>query len=335
MSVNNCNCQYLPETKFASLSNILNMVKGLVSRGVLTEDQVPQVTANLTNTISNVFKSTNLTPADLPKLVTKYLPDAIQKANNQSNIAKLNTFKESSPRSQFGITNAVNVLMKTGLVSNTSNLNTVNQTNSQVVVNTIPSTKRISPSNNVDISSTAIPNIVKKSKLVSSDLEDYYNNQLSEGNDLFNILLWLEPDVNPLLQINAINNAKRLHSEIIVPITSYYKQQLYGDSNYPIRLGNILYGIVSSNTVKSTLKGSLISRHMIGEAVNFEIKGISNNTVVDDILNKRINVEYGTLAITTGIHITLPFHAANGQLVKNLYLHTNSNFPEFVDYQFN
>ena len=176
---------------------------------------------------------------------------------------------------------------------------------------------------------------VSGSAITSDEIRDYFNGYVRSDDDSFNILLWLGAGKNPMLMLDALSFAKRLHNDIVLPVATYYKQLIYGSPTYPIRLGQIIYGIVSEKVITSELRGGPSARHRLGQAGNFKVLGVDNDKIVEDISNGRIRVEYGTVALTTAVHVTLPFFATNGQVVRSMKLWTDNGVPNFVGYQFN
>jgi hypothetical protein len=176
---------------------------------------------------------------------------------------------------------------------------------------------------------------VSGSNVTKDEVKDYFTGTVGLDSDAFSILLWLGEGRNPMLLLEELSYAKRLHNEIVVPVAAHYKRILHGDPNYPLRIGKILCGIITPEDVRNVLKGGATSRHLIGQAVNFSIEGVDDSRVVDDIANGIISVDYGTLALTTGVHATLPFYAANGQMVRRMRLWTDAGVPGFVGYEFN
>lgn len=172
-------------------------------------------------------------------------------------------------------------------------------------------------------------------EVTSDEVRDYFNGFVRMDDDSFSALLWLGEGKNPMLALEALSYAKRLHNEIVLPAATYYKGLIYGDPNFPVRLGQIVYGIVSPGVVRSELRGGTPSRHLLGQAVNFRINGIEDLRVVQDIASGAIKATYGTLALSAGVHASLPFRAANGQMVERLQLWSSSGVPNYVGYKFN
>lgn len=170
---------------------------------------------------------------------------------------------------------------------------------------------------------------------VSSDeIRDYFNNYVRSDDDSFSPLLWLGRGKNPMLQLEALAYAKLIHNSIIIPVARYYKGLIYGDHDYPVRISQIVYGIVPNEVITNELRGSVVSRHRLGQAVNFRILGVEDARIVDDLTNGSIDVDFGTVAVSAGVHISLPFAAANGQMVHKLRLWSDNSVPGFIGYEF-
>ena len=171
-------------------------------------------------------------------------------------------------------------------------------------------------------------------EITSDEIRDYFNGYVRMDDDSFSILLWLGKGKNPLLLLESLSYAKRLHNNIILPTATYYKKIIYGNPNYPIRLGQIIYGIIPETVVSRELQGSVTSRHRVGQAVNFKILGVDNDKIIEDLTSGKIVAEFGAVALTAGVHASLPFFAANGEVVHNLLLWTDNGVPNFVGYKF-
>lgn len=171
--------------------------------------------------------------------------------------------------------------------------------------------------------------------VTKDEVSDYFNGTIEPESDEFSILLWLGEGRNPMLLLDELSYAKRLHNEIILPVARHYKRLIYGNANHPIRLGQIIYGIIPRETVSKVLLGGSPSRHLLGQAANFRIVGVDDQRVVQDVAAGVIKVDYGTIAQTSGVQVTLPFYAANGQTVRHMSLWTDGGVPGFVGYKFN
>ena len=90
---------------------------------------------------------------------------------------------------------------------------------------------------------------------------------------------------------------------------------------------------VSEKVVRENLRGSVTSRHLVGQAVNFTLVNIKDERVVQDIASGAIHVDVGTYAQTSGVHATLPFYV-DGQLIQRMLLWTDRGTPGFVGYRF-
>lgn len=96
---------------------------------------------------------------------------------------------------------------------------------------------------------------------------------------------------------------KKIHNEILLPIFNHY----FGSGAEATCQMKINFGIGSLNDIVSVSGGSSFSRHLKGEAVDFSIVGVDSTKVVEDIKNGVININFGVITLTNGIHITLPY----------------------------
>ena len=88
--------------------------------------------------------------------------------------------------------------------------------------------------------------------------------------------------------------------------------------------------LIHRNFDRAALHGS---RHLLGQAVNFQILGVDSVRVVEDIAHGHIPVRVGTYALVNGIHASLPFRT-DGQTVERLRLWADPGIPGFVGYTF-
>ena len=131
--------------------------------------------------------------------------------------------------------------------------------------------------------------------------------------------------------LDQLAYAKELHNTVVRECARHYKRLLYGDPDYPVRLGRIIAGIVSEEVVRRELAGGPTSRHLLGQAVNFSIVGIDDIRVVEDIRTGAIPVRIGTYAEVNGVHASLPF-TINGVRVEGVRLWADLGTPGFVGY---
>lgn len=96
---------------------------------------------------------------------------------------------------------------------------------------------------------------------------------------------------------------RRIHDEILLPIFNHY----FGVGAPPTCQMKINFAIGTIEDIVSISGGSSFSRHLRGEAVDFSIVGVDSVKIVDDIRNGVININFGVLTLTNGIHITLPY----------------------------
>jgi hypothetical protein len=169
--------------------------------------------------------------------------------------------------------------------------------------------------------------------VTAGELASFASGAAAGDNDDFAVSLWVEKSKNPVLLLDQLAYAKRLHNDVVRECARYYKGLIYGDQDYPVRLGQIIYGIISPDVVRRELWGGPTSRHTLGQAVNFSINGVDDGRVVSDIAAGLIPVKVGTYAHVNGVHASLPF-TINGQKIERLLLWSDNGVPDFVGYSF-
>jgi hypothetical protein len=171
--------------------------------------------------------------------------------------------------------------------------------------------------------------------LTPGEVSAYFNPGLAPADDeTFVIAEWIGPGQNPLLLTEQLGYAKLLYYGVVRPCARYYKALIYGNPDYPVRLGQILFGIVSAQVVRAELRAGPSSRHLLGQAVNFSIKGVDNRRVCDDIEAGSIQVTVGTYGEVNGIHASLPF-TTGGIQISGLRLFSSLGSLGFIGYAFN
>lgn len=134
----------------------------------------------------------------------------------------------------------------------------------------------------------------------------------------------------PIITQEKVNNLKRLHNEVLLPIYRFYYPN-QPDNSCVIK---IIFGLTSLETTKRNVYGSIVSKHLSGEAVDFTMVGIDSSKVLKDVREGRLNITFGTLYVSNGLHVTLPY-ISEGYEVKGVIIDTpnfNSNYItlEFV-----
>jgi hypothetical protein len=172
------------------------------------------------------------------------------------------------------------------------------------------------------------------SLLTPGEISAYFNpGPAPTDDDTFVIAEWIGPGKNPFLLTEQLGYARQLHSGVILPCCRYYKNIIYGDPDYRVRLGQVVFGIVSADVLYRGLRVGPTSRHLLGQAVNFAINGVADRRVVDDIDAGLIQVTVGTYGEVNGIHASLPF-TTNGVRIEHMRLRSNTGVPGFVGYSF-
>ena len=325
------NCQGLPQTTYASLKTLLDLLLALLSKGLISAENFDSIYNYLKNILQAQYAA-GASTADMQSIVNKYLGAAVANAN-------ATTTSTSAAQTSFGTNvasgSASSIVSALAASSSGSFFDSTrtDPTNSYTAASGVVPSQTTSSTNTS--STSYIGKVAVGGLAVTTDeLNAYFNNYVSQDDDSFAIILWIGAGKNPMLMLDALSYANRIHTDIIIPLTSYYKGIIYGDKNYKIRLGNILYGIVANSVVTSELRGGPPSRHLLGQACNFSITGVENAKVAEDLDNAVISCDYGTLAVTAGVHISLPFYAANGETIRHLRLWNNSGVPDFVGYKF-
>jgi hypothetical protein len=173
------------------------------------------------------------------------------------------------------------------------------------------------------------------SQITRSEIENFYKGIIIDSDDEFNILEWIPRNYNPLIHLKELEYAKRIHKEIILPCARYTKKKKYNNPDFPKKLSRIVVGITKDvDVVAGALIGSLVSRHYMGQSVNFFILEIDNKEIVEKILSHEIKVNIGTLGLVNQIHASLPFRLRNGQEVRNLYFWGEVFNDNSIGYQF-
>jgi hypothetical protein len=162
---------------------------------------------------------------------------------------------------------------------------------------------------------------VLKSESVLSSIETLNPPCLTEG---FNIQPFLTGDKTPPITKNVINNLKRVHSELLLPIFNYYKDK---DQTTSCSL-QIINGLITQKETMLIASGHAAGLHKDGMAVDFVISSVSDEQVFEEIQTKKINIEYGVLVLVNGVHITLPYKVGN-QLIKGLSVNSVNGFLEY------
>ncbi len=170
-------------------------------------------------------------------------------------------------------------------------------------------------------------------EVLPGELSAYFNPGPRPADDeTFVVAEWIGTGQNPFMLRSQLGYAKALHRGVIVPCARYYKQIIYGDPDYPVRLGQILYGIISLAEV-AAIGGAVNDRHVLGQAVNFGIAGVPPSRICDDIEGGNIGVSIGTYADVNGVFASLPY-VINGMEIRRMRLRASGQVPGAIDYSF-
>lgn len=321
------NCQGMAQTKAASLTELMALLKALMSKGRFPSNLLDSVFAKMSGIVQAKYSS-GANGSQLRGIVNSNLSSVVAAALAESKT------KAGQLSTVFGAGTGATGAKLAGLVSGTAGAGSFfdpTRSDPYSALNTLPGAagSTVGGINQV-VGGVAVGGLA----ITSNEVQDYFNGVIPQDDDSFAILLWLGSGKNPMLMLEALSYAKRLHNEVVLPCATYYKQLIYGDPNYPVRLGQIIYGIVSQETVTKYLRGGPTSRHLLGQAANFRINSVEDAKVVEDLTAGRISANYGTLALTAGIHVSLPFYAANDAIVKKMTLWADSGVPNFIGYKF-
>lgn len=319
------NCQGMDQTKQASLSELLALLKSLMGKGAFPSNLLDSIFGKMSG-IVNAKYSAGANGSDLRSIVDKYLPYATSLALKES------TDGNGKSYTPFGSGVGSGAAGLSGLLNGSGNGSFFDPSRMDPSAGALAN---LVPGSTVGQVNYAVGGVaVGGLEITSDEISDYFNGIVRGDNDSFSILLWLGAGKNPMLMLEALSYAKRLHNDVVLPAATYYKGIIYGDPNYPTRLGQILFGIVPNEVVRATLRGGPPSRHLLGQAVNFRIADVEDRKVIEDIHARRINAKYGTLAYTAGVNATLPFYAANDAVVEGMLLWADNGVPDFVGYKF-
>lgn len=319
------NCQGTSQAKAGSLAELLALLKSLMSKGAFPASMLDSVYATLSGVLGSKY-SAGMNGSNMRSLVDQYLPYAISKAGGGTAAA-----------GQTGLFGAGNRIGGAGLAGLLNGRSGEGSFFDAARTDPLSSAATLRPGELGTVGGIVrgIGGVaVTGTRLTSDEISDYFNGVIRGDNDAFSVLLWLGPGKNPMLMLEELSYAKTLHNSVILPAATYYKRIIYGDPDYPVRLGKVGYGIVSQEKVVKNLRGGPTSRHLVGQAVNFWINGVDDDKVVEDLASGAINSDYGTLALTSSIHASLPFFGANDNIIRKMLLWSDSGVPGFVGYRF-
>lgn len=163
---------------------------------------------------------------------------------------------------------------------------------------------------------------VRKEQVVQKEEDDVLLTTHYLCNDSnFVLENWIDMPNAPLIA-DRINNLKRLHKEVLIPIVNYYKAKSDDKFIKDFCILKILTGLSTDLRLATTPVGE-ISHHYIGKAVNFRLIGIDDEVIIDDLINKRLPVNVGAFGNPNGVFVTLPYEV-NGTRIENLHIFKDS-----------
>lgn len=321
------NCHHTDATKQGSLAALIALIRAALSKGKFAPELEGNITAILTSLVKSKYAA-GANPSQLQQMFDAYLPAAIAGAQ------RMPVGGGSNPTALFGSNGAGPGSKKTSILlgpAGTGDFFDPSQSSPDG-----SGRKETAVPSRIGASSGATGAVsVSGIEITPDELRSYFNGGGGDSgdSDSFVIAHWIGQGQNPMVQLEALSYAKRLHMDVILPCARYYKKLMYGNPEYPTRLGQILYGIVSETRIRKELRGSDTSRHLLGQAVNFKILGVPDSRVVADIQSGAIAARVGTYAVTAGVHASLPF-TINGVTVERMLLWQDSGTPGFVGYSF-
>ena len=152
---------------------------------------------------------------------------------------------------------------------------------------------------------------------------DFVSTNSPSCNDTnFVLANWVD-DSAALVYPSRLNNLKRIHSELLVPIVKYYKEKATDQFIKDACILQILTGLTTDQKLIDLPVG-IFNLHFTGQACNFKILGVNDEQIIDDFLNRRLPVTPGVISKPNGIYITLPY-SVNNTLVENVYVYNGSS----------
>lgn len=141
--------------------------------------------------------------------------------------------------------------------------------------------------------------------------------------------LFIDNSSRALVTSDRIAKLRRLHYEILLPLYNFY----YGPTTTPTCQMKIIYGLGSIKNTREVAGGAAFSRHLRGEAVDFLMTGVEFDKVVKDLKSGALRLNFGALANTNGMHITLPYVYENLD-VRGMIMSSPKNSSDSLDIEF-
>lgn len=133
----------------------------------------------------------------------------------------------------------------------------------------------------------------------------------------------------PIITPVKVKNIRKIHFELLLPIYNFY----YGETSNPSCQIKVSFCLGSLRNVKQVASGSVFSRHSNGEAVDFTMVGISTSRLIEDLKSGALNVRFGALVPTNGVHLTLPYEFEN-KMIERMVLTSPKNFNQSLRVEF-
>jgi len=141
--------------------------------------------------------------------------------------------------------------------------------------------------------------------------------------------LYINTKTTPLITNAKVNNIKRIHNEILLPIYNYY----FGETTEASCQIRITFGLGSLSDTVVIPAGSSFSSHLKGMAIDFTIAGVSSDKFISDIESGRLLINFGVLSPTNNLHITLPY-TYEGYEISNMIIKSPAKAKSSLEVQF-
>lgn len=143
---------------------------------------------------------------------------------------------------------------------------------------------------------------------------------------------FLDKDETPLVTPVKKRNLKRVYEEILVPIANYYEHTQPALKDKP-GLISVKRGLAGLDRL-SLEGGTIFSELLTGNGVIFQIAGIPDSQIIEDLIEKNFLIKFGLLYETgLGVFITNPLNLKD-TLVEGLYIKSLDNTNRTLVHQF-
>lgn len=315
------NCDDTDGAKLRSLKRILGLVKSAAAKGLVPTQLIGAVSSKLAESIQAQY-NLGANPSNLHDLVTRGLGAAVDAASASA------AQSGASPMQVGAVRVGLASLLGGDVASAAGGFFDPRK---GAFDRLSDRAEAVTPAIAAKLAPGSIFSGVSTDTVTASEIRAFLSGSYTGDNDDFAVALWVGKTATPGLMLAQLGYAKRLHNTVVKVCARHYKKILYGNPDHPVRLGRIIYGVVSEETVRRELEAGPTSRHLLGQAVNFSIIGVDDRQVVQDILNGVIDVDVGTFGQVNGVHASLPF-TINGTRVEKIHLWADRGIPGFIGY---